>query len=83
LRNPHVARQALRESLRAIACADGDPANSDGDRRWAAGRGTDAAPVSPIFTPVVRSKTCDPRGIAIHRWIPGLPDVPDTVFHEP
>jgi deoxyribodipyrimidine photo-lyase len=63
--------------------ADGEPANSDGDWRWAAGTATDAAPVSRIFTPVMRSKTCDPRGIAIRRWIPELRDVPDTGFHEP
>lgn len=63
--------------------ADADLANNNGGWQWAAGSGTDAAPYFRIFSPVLQSRRCDPKGVYIRRHVPELARVPDERVHEP
>lgn len=62
---------------------DGDPAANNGGWQWAAGTGTDAQPYFRIFNPVSQSRTFDPAGGYIRRWVPELRGVPDRFIHTP
>jgi len=62
---------------------DGDMACNNGGWQWCAGTGTDAAPYFRIFNPTSQSKTCDPSGKFIRRWIPELNHLNPAVIHEP
>ena len=62
---------------------DGDPASNNGGWQWSAGTGTDAAPYFRVFNPIAQSKTHDPRGSFIRRWLPELVEVPQDFIHQP
>ncbi len=51
---------------------DGDLASNNGGWQWSASTGTDAAPYFRIFNPVSQSRTCEPSGAFIRRWVPEL-----------
>jgi deoxyribodipyrimidine photo-lyase len=62
---------------------DADTQQNTGNWQWVAGVGTDAAPYFRIFNPTVQSRTFDPAGSYIRRWVPELEGVPDEHLHEP
>jgi deoxyribodipyrimidine photo-lyase len=62
---------------------DGDPAANNGGWQWTAGTGTDAAPYSRIFNPVLQGKKFDLHGDFVRHWLPELAQVPDKFIHEP
>ncbi len=62
---------------------DGDPAANNGGWQWAAGTGTDAAPYFRMFNPVLQSRTFDPDGGYIRRWLPELAHLPADAIHAP
>ena len=62
---------------------DGDPASNHGGWQWVAGTGTDPAPYFRVFNPVTQSKTVDPDGDYIRRYVPELRDVEGDLVHEP
>lgn len=51
---------------------DGDHAANNGGWQWSASTGTDAAPYFRIFNPVSQSRTYDPDGEYIRRYVPEL-----------
>ncbi len=51
---------------------DGDLGSNNGGWQWSASTGTDAAPYFRIFNPFSQSRTCDPAGNYIRRWVPEL-----------
>ncbi len=61
----------------------GDLANNSMGWQWAAGSGADAQPFFRIFNPVSQSKTHDPDGAYIRRWVPELSDLPAKHLHAP
>lgn len=65
---------------------DGDFASNNGGWQWSASTGTDAAPYFRIFNPFSQSRTCDPEGAFIRRYVPELAELPggeDGPIHEP
>ncbi len=62
---------------------DADLANNTLGWQWVAGCGADAAPWFRIFNPVTQSRTFDPLGTYIRRWVPELADLPDQHLHAP
>jgi len=62
---------------------DGDLAANNGGWQWSASTGTDAAPYFRIFNPVTQSRTFDPQGTYIRRYVPELAALPDTAIHAP
>jgi len=62
---------------------DADIPQNAGNWQWVAGTGTDAAPYFRIFNPVAQSRTHDPRGAYIRRWVPELAGLPDAAVHAP
>lgn len=62
---------------------DGDLASNQHGWQWTAGTGTDAAPFHRIFNPVSQSRTFDPDGDYIRRYVPELAGVRAPVIHEP
>jgi deoxyribodipyrimidine photo-lyase len=62
---------------------DGDPAANNGGWQWTAGVGTDAAPYFRVFNPTVQSRSFDPDGVYIRRWLPALERVPARYVHTP
>lgn len=62
---------------------DGDVSQNVGNWQWVAGTGADAAPYFRVFNPVSQSKTFDPEGDYIRRWVPELAAVPTEYIHEP
>ncbi len=51
---------------------DGDLGSNNGGWQWSASTGTDAAPYFRIFNTFSQSRTCDPDGEYIRRWVPEL-----------
>jgi deoxyribodipyrimidine photo-lyase len=62
---------------------DADVAQNVGNWQWVAGTGPDAAPFFRIFNPVTQSRTHDPRGEYVRRWVPELADLDDQAIHAP
>ena len=60
---------------------DNDLANYVLEWQWAAGCGTDTAPYTRIFSPLIQSRKFDKNGDYILKWIPALRKVPNC--HEP
>lgn len=61
----------------------GDLANNTMGWQWAAGSGADAQPFFRIFNPLSQSRTHDPDGAYIRRWVPELADLPTKHLHAP
>jgi deoxyribodipyrimidine photo-lyase len=62
---------------------DGDIAANNGGWQWCAGTGADAAPYFRIQNPWIQTKSYDPSGEYIKRWVPELRDVEPKRFTEP
>lgn len=62
---------------------DGDLANNNGGWQWSASTGTDSAPYFRVFNPVSQSRTHDPSGAFIRRFLPQLAHLDDDAIHEP
>lgn len=62
---------------------DGDLAQNNGGWQWSASTGTDAAPYFRIFNPASQSRTFDPTGAFIRRFVPELGSLSDESIHEP
>jgi len=62
---------------------DYDPASNAASWQWVAGCGSDAAPFSRVFNPVLQGERFDPRGEYVRRFIPELSGVPDRFVHTP
>ena len=62
---------------------DGDVAQNVGNWQWVAGTGPDAAPYFRVFNPLTQSRTHDPRGVYLRRWLPELAGLDDDEIHEP
>ncbi|ALA56584.1 cryptochrome/photolyase family protein [Nitrospira moscoviensis] len=62
---------------------DADVAANNGNWQWCASTGTDAMRGYRIFNPVLQSKTFDPQGDYIRRYVPALAKVPAPAIHEP
>lgn len=74
-------REGERHFMRHLV--DGDLANNNGGWQWSASTGTDAAPYFRVFNPVSQSRTHDPQGAYIRRFLPELADVEGDAIHEP
>ena len=62
---------------------DGEIASNNGGWQWSAGTGADAAPYFRIQNPWSQTKSYDPKGDYIRRWVPALKDVPNARLLEP
>ena len=62
---------------------DGDVAQNVGNWQWVAGTGPDAAPYFRVFNPVTQSRTHDPSGRYLRRWVPELSALSDEAIHAP
>lgn len=62
---------------------DADHASNAGNWQWVAGCGTDSSPYFRIFNPVLQSKTHDPEGDYLRRWIPEIAHLGPESIHEP
>jgi deoxyribodipyrimidine photo-lyase len=62
---------------------DGDIAQNAGNWQWVAGTGPDAAPYFRVFNPVLQSRTFDPEGAYIKRFVPELSGLPTRWIHAP
>ena len=62
---------------------DGDVAQNVGNWQWVAGTGPDAAPYFRVFNPVTQSRTHDPDGSYLRRWLPELAGLDDRAIHAP
>ena len=62
---------------------DGDVPQNVGNWQWVAGTGPDAAPFFRVFNPVRQSRTHDPEGDYIRRWVPELAALRSPWIHEP
>ncbi|MGZ6956576.1 MAG: cryptochrome/photolyase family protein [Acidimicrobiia bacterium] len=63
--------------------ADGDVPQNVGNWQWIAGTGPDAAPYFRVFNPTRQSRTFDPGGTYLRRWVPELAGLDDQSIHEP
>lgn len=63
--------------------ADGDVAQNVGNWQWVAGTGPDANPYFRVFNPVTQSRTHDPEGRYIRRWLPELSGLDGAGIHAP
>ena len=78
----HVSWQrGARHFLRHLV--DGDLASNNHGWQWVAGTGTDPAPFFRIFNPVTQSRTWDPDGAYIRRYVPELTGLGARDVHEP
>lgn len=62
---------------------DADVAQNSGNWQWVAGTGPDAAPYFRVFNPVTQSRTHDPHGSYIRRWVPELAKLDRKAIHAP
>jgi deoxyribodipyrimidine photo-lyase len=62
---------------------DGDVSQNVGNWQWVAGTGPDAAPYFRVFNPVTQSRTHDPSGRYLRRWLPELAALDDRTIHAP
>jgi deoxyribodipyrimidine photo-lyase len=62
---------------------DGDVSQNVGNWQWVAGTGTDAAPYHRVFNPITQSRTHDPDGSYIRRWVPELSGLDNIAIHAP
>jgi deoxyribodipyrimidine photo-lyase len=62
---------------------DADVAQNVGNWQWVAGTGADAAPYFRVFNPVTQSRTHDPEGRYLRRWLPELAGLDDEAIHAP
>ncbi len=62
---------------------DYDLASNNGNWQWAASTGCDAQPYFRIFNPVTQSKTYDPQGVFIKRYVPTLAAIDAQEIHAP
>ena len=62
---------------------DADLANNSFGWQWVAGCGADAAPYFRIFNPITQSRTFDPQGEYLRRWLPELRRLRDRDIHAP
>jgi len=65
----------LGESWFMRRLVDGEIASNNGGWQWSAGTGADAAPYFRIQNPWTQTKTYDPEGRYIKRWLPELKGV--------
>jgi len=73
----------LGERYFAKRLIDHEVSQNNGNWQWSASTGTDAQPWFRIFNPVSQSKTYDPKGLYIRRWVGELERVPEEYIHEP
>lgn len=73
----------LGESFFMKHLVDGENASNNGGWQWSAGTGADAAPYFRIQNPWTQTKTYDPAGEYIRRWVPELKSVPAEKLIEP
>ena len=62
---------------------DGDLAPNNGGWQWAASTGCDPQPYFRIFNPELQSKTFDPNGEFIKKYVPELRSVSSRDIHNP
>lgn len=62
---------------------DGDLSQNNGGWQWSASTGTDSAPYFRIFNPVSQSRSFDPKGSFIRKFLPELKQLDDDAIHEP
>lgn len=62
---------------------DADLAQNNGGWQWSASTGTDAAPYFRVFNPISQSRTHDPEGAFIRRFVPELRDLGPDEIHAP
>jgi deoxyribodipyrimidine photo-lyase len=62
---------------------DGEIASNNGGWQWSAGTGADAAPYFRIQNPWSQTKSYDPKGDYIRRWVPELKNAPTAMLLEP
>jgi deoxyribodipyrimidine photo-lyase len=62
---------------------DGDVAQNVGNWQWVAGTGTDAAPYTRVFNPVMQAARFDPDGEYVKRWVPELDGLAPPALHAP
>jgi deoxyribodipyrimidine photo-lyase len=74
-------RQGERHFRRLLV--DGDVAQNAGNWQWVAGTGPDAAPYFRVFNPVTQSRTHDPDGTYLRRWLPELAGLDARSIHAP
>ena len=74
-------RWGERHFMRSLV--DGFFASNNGGWQWSASTGTDAAPYFRIFNPTSQSRTSDPRGEYIRRWVPELAGLDGDEIHDP
>lgn len=74
-------REGERHFMRSLV--DGDLASNNGGWQWSSSTGTDAAPYFRVFNPASQSRTHDPEGVFIRRFVPELADVEGDAVHEP
>lgn len=74
-------RWGERHFMRSLV--DGFFASNNGGWQWSASTGTDAAPYFRIFNPISQSRTNDPEGRYIRRWVPELAKLDADAIHNP
>jgi deoxyribodipyrimidine photo-lyase len=70
----------LGESFFMQHLLDGENASNNGGWQWSAGTGADAAPYFRIQNPWTQTKSYDPDGVYIKKWIPELAAVPGPLL---
>lgn len=62
---------------------DGFLASNNGGWQWSASTGTDAAPYFRVFNPYSQSRTYDPNGEFLRKWLPELAAIEGDAIHDP
>jgi deoxyribodipyrimidine photo-lyase len=73
----------LGEAFFAQHLMDYELASNNGGWQWAASTGTDAAPYSRVFNPVLQSKKFDASGEYIRHYVPELATLSAKEIHAP